>query len=229
MNGHASLEKIIGYTFENKNLLKTALTHRSYSSQNNERLEFLGDSVLGQIVAEKLFKTYTEATEGQLSRTRASIVKEPTLATIARRLKLGDYLLLGGGELKSGGFNRDSILADALEAILAAVYLDSDFEQAIKFVGVHFSTELAAANPGHLQKDPKTRLQEYLQQNGLELPLYSVTSVSGASHEQLFSVECCVSSCHLTVIGTGGSKRKAEQDAATQALHSISNTLNKNA
>jgi len=224
MSSLVSLESKIGYVFVDKALLTRAVTHRSFASKNNERLEFLGDSVLGQIVAEYLFLSFEEATEGQLSRARASIVKEPTLARIARKLHLGNYLKLGGGELKSGGFNRDSILADALEAVLGAVYLDSGFEKAKEFVNTHFSEEFANANPGSLQKDPKTRLQEFLQQNGLDLPLYEVTGISGASHEQQFTVLCTIPSHDISLVGTGSSKRKAEQSSASLALDSISKT-----
>ncbi len=216
------LQRELRYSFGNINLLELALTHRSVSTRNYERLEFLGDSVLGFVVAENLFRRFTDASEGELSRTRSSIVKQPTLAKVARSLSLGDYLGLGGGELKSGGFNRDSILADAVEAILGAVYLDGGLDPARNFVNLHFTDQLDEANPEKIVKDPKTRLQEYLQKNGKELPVYNVVGTSGASHDQCFEVRCTLPLDGSAFIGWGGSKRKAEQAAADSALGMLS-------
>ncbi len=216
------LQRELCYSFGNIDLLELALTHRSVSTRNYERLEFLGDSVLGFIVAENLFQRFTDASEGELSRTRSSIVKQPTLAKVARSLSLGDYLGLGGGELKSGGFNRDSILADAVEAILGAVYLDGGLDPARNFIHLHFADQLDEANPEKIVKDPKTRLQEYLQKNGRELPVYNVVGTRGASHDQCFEVQCTLPLDGSAFIGQGGSKRKAEQAAADSALGALS-------
>ena len=214
-------EAVLGYTFSDSGLLKQALTHRSAGAHNNERLEFLGDSVLGFLVAENLYARFATASEGQLSRVRSAIVKEDSLARVARSMNLGQHIRLGSGELKSGGFNRDSILADAVEAILGAVYLDGGPESARRFVERHFQQPLAGADPEKMKKDPKTRLQEHLQKQGLSLPAYIVDSISGASHNQMFQVRCVVSAIDTEFPGQGSSKRKAEQAAAAAALAAI--------
>jgi ribonuclease III len=221
MDDVAKLQSLFGHQFENQSLLLQALTHRSAGSKNNERLEFLGDSVLGVLVSDNLYGRFDAATEGQLSRTRSSIVKETTLARIARSLDLGAHLKLGSGELKSGGFNRDSILSDALEAILGAVYLDGGLDAAKSFVAHHFAEELSQADPSSVEKDPKTRLQEHLQKHGLQLPDYDVVTMSGSSHAQVFEVNCHIPSSAETYTGHGSSKRKAEQMAASKALLDI--------
>lgn len=211
----------IGYRFSSADLLQTALTHRSYGSHNNERLEFLGDAVLSVIIAEALYERFPEADEGTLSRLRASLVKGETLAARARALDLGGALLLGPGELKSGGFRRDSILAGALEAVIGAVYVDGGLGAARDLVLSIFEEHLHSASQRGMSKDPKTRLQEYLQARHLPLPDYRVLSVEGRDHAQVFRVECVVDGLSAPVEGAGGSRRKAEQDAAAGVLHRL--------
>lgn len=214
-------ERGLGHRFRRPRLLLAALTHCSAGARNNERLEFLGDSVLGMVTAESLFTRFERAGEGALSRTRSTLVNEATLARVARSLGLGAHLVLGGGELKSGGFDRDSILADALEAVIGAVYLDGGLDAARTFVYRHFAAELETADPDNVVKDPKTRLQEHLQELSLELPEYSVVDVSGASHRRHFRVRCRIPSTGETYLGEGSSKRRAEQDAAHRALDTM--------
>ncbi len=217
------LSRALGYSFSDPQLLQAAITHRSAGSQNNERLEFLGDAVLGFIIAEWLFEQFPKATEGQLSRLRATLVKRATLAEIARQLSLGDYLRLGSGELKSGGFRRDSILADAMEAILGAIVLDSasGLEQCRACIHRLFASKVSALSPGEELKDPKTRLQELLQSRKLELPAYEVVEVSGKAHHQHFAVECCVEALQRCARGEGSSRRRAEQAAARAMLERL--------
>ena len=210
----------LGYTFTDDALLRTALTHRSAAGANNERLEFLGDSILNFVIAEALFEHYPKAREGELSRLRASLVKGDTLADAARAIELGDYLNLGSGELKSGGFRRDSILADALEALLAAVYLDSDFATCRALIRRLFGQHLAALPAADQLKDPKTRLQEALQARQQALPVYDVLAVSGEPHDQKFTVRCTIDN-GLVTVAEGASRRKAEQEAARQALRQL--------
>ena len=186
------LESIVGYHFLDSRLLDRALTHRSFSGFNNERLEFLGDSVLGVIVSTILYRLYAESEEGELTRMRAQVVKKDTLAQIARRLQLGNYLKLGGSASKGGGTDNDSILADALESLIGAVYLDAGLEQAQISVEEIFEEELSAIDPRLTAKDPKTELQELLQGKGMLLPKYKVESISGSSHEPGFVVSCYV-------------------------------------
>ena len=212
------LESIVGYHFLDSRLLDRALTHRSFSGDNNERLEFLGDSVLGVIVSTILYCLYTETEEGELTRMRARLVKKDTLAHVARQLQLGNYLKLGGSAAKGGGRGNDSILADALESLIAAVYLDAGFEQARISVERIFEEELSAIDPGHIAKDPKTELQELLQSRGVPLPKYRVESISGSSHEPDFVVSCYVEDNHLVQTGTGSSRKSAEQAAAKKLL-----------
>jgi len=208
----------LGYRFLRTDLLRTALTHRSYGSPNNERLEFLGDAVLSVLVSEALYLKFPDADEGALSRLRAGVVNGESLAGVARRLSLGDDLLLGPGELKSGGFRRHSILAGVMEALIGAVYLDGGFEAARQIVITVFEPELAQVALEAIKKDPKTQLQEYLQARRLPLPEYHVTGVHGHDHAQVFQVECRVAGLSEAVAGEGGSRRKAEQDAAAKAL-----------
>lgn len=207
--------------FKDGALLTQALTHRSFGSHNNERLEFLGDALLSYVVADWLHERFPAATEGQLSRLRASLVRGTTLASIAREIALGDDLIMGGGELKSGGFTRDSILAGALEAVIGAIYLDGGVEASKAQLQVLFADRLEALNLEQDQKDPKTLLQEHLQSIQQPLPVYSVTSVVGAAHEQTFTVACNVDCVENACMGTGSSRRGAEQAAAAIALSKI--------
>lgn len=212
--------KQIEYCFKDKALLLNALTHRSVGQHNNERLEFLGDAILGMVIADELFHRFPECAEGEMSRLRASLVKGVTLSELARDLSLGDYLKLGPGELKSGGFRRDSILADAFEAILAAVYLDSDLETCRDLILRQLATRLDKASPETIGKDPKTQLQEYMQARHLPLPSYDVTDVTGKAHAQTFTVECKIEDGDI-VTAVGSSRRKAEQAAASQLLEQL--------
>ena len=212
--------KQIEYCFKDEALLLNALTHRSVGQHNNERLEFLGDAILGMVIADELFHRFPECAEGEMSRLRASLVKGATLSELARDLSLGDYLKLGPGELKSGGFRRDSILADAFEAILAAVYLDSDLETCRDLILRQLATRLDKASPETIGKDPKTQLQEYMQARHLPLPSYDVIDVTGKAHAQTFTVECKIEDGDI-VTAVGSSRRKAEQAAASQLLEQL--------
>lgn len=218
INERSLLQKKLGYQFKDEELLITALSHRSVGSNNNERLEYLGDAILGFVIASALYEKYPKASEGELSRLRASLVKGTTLASLAKSLKLGDYLLLGPGELKSGGGRRESILAGAFEAIIGAVYLDSGIESAHSMVMRLFQGRLSETSPKTLSKDPKTRLQEFLQGRRKQLPIYETISVIGAEHEQSFKVSCQVELLDELTIGVGTSRRAAEQNAAQQVL-----------
>lgn len=212
------LENALGYHFKEAALLKVALTHCSAGADNNERFEFLGDSLVNLIMAEALYLRFATASEGQLTRLRASCVKGETLGAIAVEFKISDYLCLGSGEIKSGGAHRPSILADALEAIIAAIYLDSGFEEVKARVLHWFAPRLAAMSLETTQKDPKTKLQELLQSRKLPVPVYTVTDVRGDSHDQFFTVSCEISLLPDPVMGKGASRRKAEQTAACAAL-----------
>lgn len=212
------LQKKIGYQFNNPDYLKQALTHRSAAARNNERLEFLGDSILNFTMGKALYDKFPKSNEGELSRMRATLVREQTLAIIARKFDLGDYLKLGPGELKSGGFRRESILSDCVEAIIAAIYLDCDMTKAMEKVVDWYADLLKEISPGDSQKDPKTRLQEYLQGKKLPLPEYDVLDIKGEAHNQTFRVTCNVITSNETFIGKGTSRRKAEQDAAEKVL-----------
>lgn len=212
------LQKKLGYTFKDPNLLILALTHRSFSGRNNERLEFLGDAVLNFIAGEALFQHFPQAKEGQLSRLRARLVKGETLAVLARGFELGEFLRLGSGELKSGGFRRDSILADATEAIIGAIYLDAGMDAARERVLVWLEQEFATLTLVDTNKDSKTRLQEFLQSRGCELPLYEVVDIQGEPHCRTFYVECQIKLLEQKTKGSGASRRIAEQVAAAEAL-----------
>lgn len=212
------LQQALAYQFRDVSLLAQALTHRSKGSINNERLEFLGDSILGFVAADLLYSRFQESPEGHLSRFRASLVKKETLAELAREFALGDYLRLGSGELKSGGYRRDSILADAMEAIFGAMYLDGGLADVRTLIERCLSTRLENLSVEADLKDPKTRLQEYLQSRRLDLPEYMVTETHGDAHEQEFEVQCTVSGLKQPVRGEGSSRRKAEQTAAQLAL-----------
>jgi ribonuclease-3 len=211
----------LNYSFSDETLLKTALTHRSACSQNNERLEFLGDAVLNFIITGALFEEYSNADEGTLSRLRAALVKGNTLAEIALDLELGEYLKLGSGELKSGGFRRQSILADALEAVLGAVYLDGGIESTRALILRLYAERIATVRIDGDLKDPKTRLQEYLQARHLPLPDYQIIDLAGEAHDQIFTVSCSAAGLSKPTIASAGSRRKAEQAAAEQALQEL--------
>jgi ribonuclease III len=210
----------LAYHFRDASLAELALTHRSAGKPNNERMEFLGDALLGAIVAEMLYETHPKATEGEMSRLRAQLVNGQALASLARGLELGDKLKLGSGELKSGGFRRDSILADAFEALVAAVYLDGGFAACRETVRILFA-DLVASLP-RSSKDAKTRLQEWLQANGWPLPLYELVATEGEDHARIFDVNCVVAEpMAITASGRGSSRRLAEQDAAEAALNRL--------
>ncbi|MEJ2106558.1 MAG: ribonuclease III [Acidiferrobacteraceae bacterium] len=208
----------LGYQFTDGNLLERALTHRSRAADNNERLEFLGDSVLGFTISSYLYERFPKLTEGELTRLRARLVRKESLSELARRLELGPALRLGPGELRTGGFDRGSILADALEAVFGAILMDSDFGVVRDVILRVYSDKLYDLDARATEKDPKTRLQEYLQSRGLPTPDYRVLEVSGQAHAQNFHVECSVSSLSDRVEGSGRSRRAAEQDAAEKAL-----------
>lgn len=211
----------LGHAFQHEALLKQAVTHRSYSAQHNERLEFLGDSVLNCAIARALYDTFPNLPEGTLSRMRANLVKQDTLAEIAQRLKLGDYLLLGEGELKSGGFRRPSILADALESIIGAVFLDAGFEAARAMVLRLFDGIIASIDPNASGKDAKTQLQEWLQAKRHPLPDYQLTATRGEAHDQIFVVTCHIPALDIAIKGQGRSRRAAEQEAALAVLKQV--------
>lgn len=208
----------LGYSFVDESLLDLALTHRSCGKLNNERLEFLGDAVLGMVVADNLYARFPDLREGDLSRYRSMLVKGTSLAEVARELDLGQHLHLGGGERKSGGHRRDSILADTVEAIIGAIYLDSGIDQARSAIERWLATRIEAVANRANEKDAKTQLQEYLQSKGKNLPSYEVTTVAGEAHDQTFTVSCTVQLLKSPVVASGSSRRAAEQLAAKQAL-----------
>ena len=210
--------KKLGLTFNDPQLFAMALTHRSVGAQNNERLEFLGDSILGFVIAQQLYEQFPEASEGVLSRLRASLVNQSSLAELARKHKLGDYLRLGSGELKSGGFRRDSILSDALEAIMGALFKDQGIGACQQWIEQLFADKLKSLSLDNWQKDPKTQLQELMQAKKMELPEYTLITMSGLAHEQTFQVKCTIPLTTDACIGTGVSRKKAEQAAAEQML-----------
>jgi ribonuclease-3 len=211
----------LDYRFTQPELLQRALCHRSVGSDNNERLEFLGDAILSYVISVELFQRFPEVDEGRLSRLRASLVKGDTLAVVARELSLGEYLQLGPGELKSGGFRRSSILADAFEALLGAIYLDSDIATVQRVTLRLFNERLLAISPETALKDPKTRLQEYLQSRQFPLPDYEVTQISGKAHAQTFTVVCRIAALQMEVGAEATSRRKAEQLAAKLILEKL--------
>ncbi len=217
-NSLARLERQLGYTFKDPELMLLALTHRSFAGRNNERLEFLGDAILNFVAGEVLFERFPQAREGQLSRLRARLVKGETLAVLARGFDLGEYLRLGSGELKSGGFRRESILADALEALIGAIYLDAGMEAARDRVLAWLSNERESLTLVDTNKDPKTRLQEFLQSRGVDLPRYEVVDIQGEPHCRTFFVQCEIALLSDKTQGHGASRRIAEQVAAAAAL-----------
>lgn len=212
------LQRSLGVSFKDPGLLRQALTHRSFGQPHNERLEFLGDSILNCAMAALLFERFGRLDEGDLSRLRSNLVKQQALYEVAQRIGLSRHLLLGEGELRSGGFRRPSILGDTLEAIFGAIFLDAGFEQAQASIRLLYEPVLKSVDPLTLGKDAKTLLQEHLQGKKLPLPVYSVVATHGAAHNQTFEVECAVPKLAIQVLGSGGSRRAAEQAAARLAL-----------
>ena len=214
----AALQKAIGHRFSRLELLQQAVTHRSFGSPHNERLEFLGDSIVNCVTAIALFERFGELREGDMSRLRANLVRQEALHRLAEGLKLGEYLRLGEGEMKSGGHRRPSILADALEAIFAAVFLDAGFEAAKAVIDQLYASSIASLDPARALKDPKTALQEWLQGRRMPLPKYSLADARGEAHQQEFEVECEITGLGLKTRGIGVSRRAAEQQSAQRAL-----------
>ena len=216
-----SLMRVLHHQFDDVGLLKLALTHRSKGSKNYERLEFLGDSILGFVVADWLYANYPQLAEGKLSRMRSSLVRKETLALVARELNLSDYLILGEGELKSGGFNRDSILSDSVESIIGALYLDSGFDKANEFIMRNFAIHFKNISDTSTHKDAKSQLQEVMQKKALNLPIYSIVETVGEQHDQEFTVSCEVEDAGISANATAKSRRLAEQKAAAQVLDQL--------
>ena len=227
VNKLENLQQSLAYQFSNPELAQLALTHRSANAVHNERLEFIGDALLGFIVAEMLFTLNPQATEGELSRMRSALVNKNALAAAARSLEIGEYLQLGTGEANSGGSDRDSILADTVEALIAAIYLDGGIDSCTTFVKKISESTLAIDTATTERKDAKTRLQEFLQAQGKKLPKYEVVEITGAAHEQVFHVSCRLESFGTESAGSGTSKREAQQHAAMQILDEIEATTNK--
>lgn len=219
------LQSRLGHTFKDITLLQQALTHRSHSGLHNERIEFLGDSVLNCVVASLLYERYGSIDEGDLSRVRANLVKQQSLFEIAQGLDLSQFLRLGEGELKSGGFRRPSILADTLEALFGAIYLDAGFNAARDVICALYIPILDSVDPKTLGKDAKTLLQEFLQGKKIPLPQYNVVATHGAAHSQEFEIECLVPKLDIQVFGTGGSRRAGEQAAAQLALEALQTAI----
>jgi ribonuclease-3 len=215
------VQKKLNIIFNDPQLLEQALTHRSIGNSNNERLEFLGDSILGFSIADKVYEKFPDADEGVMSRLRANLVNKHSLAELAEQLDLGEELILGPGELKSGGRNRKSILSDAVEAIIGAIYKDSDFETSCSWVVSHFSVKLDGLSTEAAIKDPKTRLQELLQSRNEKVPTYSVISTTGLDHNQLFTVECYTNLLNSPLTASASSRKKAEQKAAEKVLEAL--------
>jgi len=218
---YGPLQRKLGHSFSQASLLQQALTHRSHAAPHNERIEFLGDSVLNCCIAHELYQRFPELREGELSRVRAHLVRQETLAELAQELELGAYLRLGEGELKSGGFRRPSILADGVEALFGAVFLDGGFAAAQRVIRALYASLLERMDPETLGKDPKTLLQELLQGRKLALPKYAVIATKGAAHNQQFEVECQVPQLAIRTTGFGASRRIAEQEAAQLAFEQV--------
>jgi ribonuclease-3 len=211
----------LDHSFTDPSLLRQALTHRSYGVPHNERLEFIGDAILNCVVALTLYERYPDLPEGDLSRVRAHLVNKDMLAQVARRLDLGAMIRLGEGEIRSGGAARASILADAMEAVFGAVFLDAGFAQARRTIDAAYTDLLHDADPAALGKDPKTRLQEWLQAQRLPVPEYAIVATTGEAHAQQFAVECRIPGLAIIATGSGSSRRAAEQDAAASALAAV--------
>jgi len=220
MDDLGRLETRIDYIFSDRELLARAMTHRSARRSNNERLEYLGDSILGFVIAEALYHQFPRSTEGDLTKMRAKLVRGTTLAALARGIGIKEFLILGEGEMKSGGFNRDSILSDAMEAMFGAIYLDGGFRNARSIIMKLMAERLMAVNPQNL-KDNKTRLQEMIQANNQKLPEYKVVEQSGKAHALTFTVECRIEHPESPFVSTGNSRRSAEQQAASSAIQAI--------
>lgn len=220
---YARLSKLLDYEFTDKALLQQALTHRSAAKKHNERLEFLGDAVLGMVIADALYSRFPSVPEGKLTRMRSTLVKGDTLAEMAKEAGVGELLKLGQGELKSGGHRRSSILADAVEAILGAIYLDAGIDTVRRVILALWAKRIDRLDPNEHPKDSKTRLQEYLQSRREPLPVYDVVEISGKDHAQTFRVSCAVSQLENPVLGVGNSRRKAEQEAARETLERLEN------
>jgi ribonuclease III len=218
IDAKAVLFRRLGYSFQNTALAEQALTHRSHGTSHNERLEFLGDAIVNFVIAEALFQRFPSTREGELTRMRATLIRTETLAAIAREFELGEYLRLGSGEMKSGGKRRESILADTLEALIGAIYLDGGIKACKQCVHAWFETRLQQVVPGEINKDPKTRLQEWLQARGRALPVYTLAATHGEEHNQQFDIVCNVPSVTQPFTGSGMSRRAAEQAAAQNAL-----------
>lgn len=216
-----AIQRFLSYRFVNQDLLRQALTHRSFAAEHNERLEFLGDSILNMVVAMALYERFPGLREGDLSRLRAHLVRQDSLQGLAEKMSLGDHLHLGEGELRSGGHRRPSILADATEAIFGAIFLDGGFEAAKKVIDALYAPLLAGLDPTRTLKDPKTALQEALQARKLPLPRYELVATRGEAHAQEFEIECVVDKLAIKTRGIGNSRRVAEQIAARLALESI--------
>jgi len=219
----AWLKKSLAYVFEDEHLLRQALTHRSAPGANNERLEFLGDAVLQLVISRLVFEKSGQAGEGQLSRLRSTLVKDTTLAELAANLGIGEHLILGPGEMKSGGHRRSSILADALEAVFGAVYVDAGFDRAGEVIQTAYGDRLQELAEDADLRDPKSRLQEYLQGRKMALPEYAVQNISGKAHRQSFEVSCNIPELDATTVGRGSARRDAEQEAALAMLRIIDN------
>lgn len=219
------LQERIGYSFRQIDLLETAMTHRSFSSHHNERLEFLGDSLLNCVTAINLYERYAGLNEGDLSRLRSSLVRQQALYEIAQKLDISGFLRLGEGELKAGGFKRPSILADAMEALFGAIFLDAGFEAVRRVITQLFADMMKGLDPETFGKDAKTQLQEFLQGHKMALPEYRVVATHGAAHNQEFDVECTIVKFGIHVFGTGSSRRAAEQEAARKALVSVDDAM----
>jgi ribonuclease-3 len=222
-----TLEKKIGYCFKNKTLLKQALTHRSFCVTHNERFEFLGDSVLNIVTTEMIYHRYPEASEGDLTRLRSRLVKSETLSMIAGEFNISDYIFMGAGELASGGLQRLVVWADTLEALIAAIYLDSDWATVKQIVLSWYQHHSVLLSLGTLEKDPKTQLQEYLQAKQLSLPVYTLMSQQGPVHDQIFHIRCVIPAMGLETESTGKTRRGAEQTAARLAFERIGEALGK--
>lgn len=222
-NNIEQLEKILNYIFKDKSLLEQALTHRSFQGNNNERLEFLGDSILNFIIAELLFKKFNLLPEGDLSRLRSQLVKSSTLSEIGIFLNLGDYLILGEGELKSSGWRRPSILADSVEAIIGAIYSDGGISAASDLIISWYKDKIESINPNDIQKDSKSLLQELIQARKIGLPEYNVVSIDGEAHCQHFKVSCSILKLGISIEGEGSSRKIAEQAAADEVLKQLKN------
>ena len=215
------MKNILGYDFSNTEILTTALTHRSFSRNHNERLEFLGDALLGMFIADELFIKFPAAAESDLTPLRSSLVKKETLAQLAKQLDLGSHIRFGIGENKSGGRQKDSLLANTLEALIGAIYLDSDLENCRRFILKLYASLLDELTAENIPKDPKSELQEYLQANKKSLPVYNVVAEEGEAHDKLFTIECCVDGVAKPIVAKGRSKRIAEQTAARTMLEKI--------